>query len=314
MSTADQTTPHKVIIDTDPGIDDAMAILFAFLHADIDLIGLTTIFGNVTTDVATRNALALAELAGVDVPVARGAERPLVQAPQPVADFVHGTEGFGEVPPFSPAGTPTGQPAAEFICEAVTAAPGEIVLCPVGPLTNLALALRLDPSIAEKTKSVTVMGGSVEAGGNATPFAEANIWQDPHAAQVVFDAPWDVTLVGLDVTHEVTCGPEDFAGLASAAPTLGGFLNDAAQFYFRFHEKHDGFYGCHMHDPTAVISIIQPDLFATRQGALDVVVEGERAGQTIAADDAERQVARLCMGVDDDAVRSLFLSTIKTGF
>ena len=267
-----------------------------------------------TTDIATRNALALAELAGQDVPVARGAYVPLVQEAVPVADFVHGKEGFGEVPPFTPSTLPVQQTAADFICRAVNDSPGEIVLCPVGPLTNLAIALEQDPSIAEKVKSVTVMGGSVAAGGNATPHAEANIWQDPHAARAVFEAPWDVTLVGLDVTHQVICGPADFARLSEAAPKLGGFLNQAAQFYFRFHEKHDGFYGCHMHDPTAVISIVRPDLFSTRQGALDVVVEGEKAGQTIAVDHPSRRMADLCMGVDDDAVRSLFLSTIKASF
>lgn len=305
---------EKIIIDTDPGIDDAMAILFAFLHEDIDLIGLTTIFGNVTTDIATRNALALAELAGVEVPVARGAYVPLVQEALPVADFVHGTEGFGEVPPFSPSGSPVEQTAADFICDAVNANPGEIILCPVGPLTNLAIALEQDPSIPGKVKSVTVMGGSVAAGGNATPHAEANIWQDPHAAKAVFEAPWNVTLVGLDVTHKVICGPADFAGLAEAAPSLGGFLNEAAQFYFRFHEKHDGFYGCHMHDPTAVISIVRPDLFALEQGPLDVVVEGEMSGQTVKLADTSRPSANLCMDVDDDAVRSVFLSTIKSSF
>lgn len=305
---------EKVIIDTDPGIDDAMAILFAFLHEGIDLIGLTTIFGNVTTDIATRNALALAELAGVNVPVARGAYVPLVQEALPVADFVHGTDGFGEVPPFSPSGSAVGQTAADFICETVNASPGEIILCPVGPLTNLAIALEQDPSIAEKVKSVTVMGGSVAAGGNATPHAEANIWQDPHAAEVVFEAAWDVTLVGLDVTHQVICGPADFAGLVEAAPKLGGFLNEAAQFYFRFHEKHDGFYGCHMHDPTAVISIVQPDLFTIEQGPLEVVLEGEQSGQTVKSSDTSRPLANLCMGVDDNAVRSVFFSTIKSSF
>ena len=305
---------EKVIIDTEPGIDDAMAILFAILHEDIDLIGMTTIFGNVTTDIATRTALALAELAGADVPGARGAYVPLVQEALPVADFVHGTEGFGEVPPFFPSKAPIEQTAADFICDTVNANPDEIILCPVGPLTNLAIALEQDPSIAEKVKSVTVMGGSVAAGGNATPHAEANIWQDPHAARVVFEAPWDVTLVGLDVTHKVICGPADFAGLAEAAPKLGGFLNEAAQFYFRFHEKHDGFYGCHMHDPTAVISIVHPELFSLEQGPLDVVVEGDNCGQTVKSPDTARPLANLCMGVDDAAVRSVFLSTIKSSF
>jgi inosine-uridine nucleoside N-ribohydrolase len=305
---------QKVIIDTDPGIDDAMAIIFACLHEDIDLVGLTSIFGNVTTDIATRNALALVELAERDVPVARGVEVPLVQAAKPVADFVHGTEGFGDVPPMRPARSPHDLSAAAFICDMVNAHPGEIVLCPVGPLTNIALAFELDPGIAAKVKSVTVMGGSVRAGGNATPHAEANIWQDPHAAQVVFDAPWPVTMVGLDVTHQVICGPDDFSGLARSAPRLGGFLNDAAQFYFDFHDKHDGFYGCHMHDPAAVISIIRPDLFSTEEMPLAVALDGEEAGRTFAGGHDGRPNVRVCTGVDDAGVRAQFMATVGGGF
>ena len=305
---------EKLIIDTDPGIDDAMAILYASVCPDIELLGLTTVFGNVTTAIATRNALALCELAGVDIPVARGADVPLVQHARPVADFVHGAEGFGDVPPFSPGRTPVPDTAAEFICRMADAHPGELVLCPVGPLTNIAHALTLDPSLPSKIKSVTVMGGSIEAGGNATPFAEANMWQDPHAARAVFEAPWPITLVGLDVTHQVTCGSEDFSILASAAPVLGGFLNQAAQFYFRFHEKHDGFYGCHMHDPTAVISTVRSDLFSTRQAPLSVVLDGDRAGQTVIADKDDLPIADLCMDVNIERVRDEFLSTIGSSF
>jgi len=204
-----------------------MAVLFACLCPDIELVGLTSIFGNVTTDIATRNAKALVEMARLDVPVARGADAPVQQAARPVAWEVHGREGFGDVAPIMPAGQHVVETAAEFICRAVSENPGEIVLCPVGPLTNLARALELDPSIAGKVKSVTVMGGSLDAGGNVTPSSEANIWQDPHAADVVFAAGWDVTMVGLDVTHQVKCTPQHFAGLVRPAPVLGGFLNQA---------------------------------------------------------------------------------------
>ena len=278
-------TRHKVIIDTDPGVDDAMAILYAHLDPRIELVGLTSIFGNVTIEIATRNALALAELAGADIPVAHGAERPMVQDPREVAWFVHGHEGFGDVPPMSPQNTADGRPAHEFICDVVNANPGEIVLCPVGPLTNIALALEHDPTIADKVKSVTVMGGSLEEGGNVTSFAEANIWQDPHAAETVFSANWDVTMIGLDVTHQVVCTPEDFAELSAVAPKLGGFLNDAAQFYFDFHAKENGIRGCHMHDPAAVISIVSPELFSTTAVPIDTVCSGEQIGRTQRAED-----------------------------
>ncbi|MEM8646309.1 MAG: nucleoside hydrolase [Pseudomonadota bacterium] len=302
--------PQKLIIDTDPGVDDAMAILFACAHPELELVGLTSIFGNVTIDVATRNALVLSELAKVNVPVAEGAAGPLVQTPRPVAAEVHGAEGFGHVPPITPAGAPDGRSAAEFICDMVSAHPGEIVLCPIGPLTNLAEALKRDPEIASKVKSVTVMGGSVWAGGNATPHAEANIWQDPHAAEEVFAAPWPITLVGLDVTHDVICTNAQFADLAKAAPTHGGFLNEISQFYFRFHDEVDGFLGCYMHDPSAVISILHPELFTSTQHPVKVVLEGDEAGRTLIAEEGGRPAINVCRKVDADGVKQVFLSTV----
>ena len=307
-------TREKIIIDTDPGVDDAMAILYACLDPKIELMGLTSIFGNVTTDIATRNALVLAEMAGKDVPVARGADKPIEQDAKPVAWEVHGHEGFGDVPPISPSSSPVSETAVEFICRMVSENPGEIVLCPVGPLTNIALALKKDPGIVDKVKSITVMGGSLDEGGNVTSFAEANIWQDPHAAEAVFAADWEVTMVGLDVTHQVVCTPEDFASLAKQAPKLGGFLNDAAQFYFQFHRKENGIYGCHMHDPTAVISIVRPDLFSIDETPLGVILSGEQVGQTVRLEEKRRPLVKACMGIDSDAIKKLFLETIKSGF
>ncbi|MEO1066768.1 MAG: nucleoside hydrolase [Pseudomonadota bacterium] len=311
---ATSTTPEKIIIDTDPGIDDAMAIAFALLNPDIELLGLTSAFGNVTIDVATRNALALVEMAEMECPVARGAGAPLVQEPHPVADFVHGAEGFGTVEAMMPQREEDPRPAHEFICDQVNAAPGDVVLCPVGPLTNLALALRHDPGIAKKVKAVHVMGASLKEGGNATEFAEANIWQDPHAAEIVLAADWDVRLIGLDVTHRVTCHTPDFESLAEAAPILGGFLNEAVQFYFDFHEKVDGFHGCYMHDPTAVISIIRPDLFSFDEAPVGVIVEGERAGETVLGHGSSGRPAKWASKVDVAAVKDVFLSTIRSGF
>ena len=175
-------------------------------------------------------------------------------------------------------------------------------------------ALELDPTITRKAKSVTVMGGSIREGGNATPYAEANIWQDPHAAAAVFAADWPVTLVGLDVTHQVVCTAPDFAGLVQPAPRLGGFLNDAVQFYFQFHLDNNGFSGCHMHDPAAVISIIRPDLFTVEKSPVRVVVDGEAAGQTIADGEVQTRPVDMCMQVDDAGVKEVFLSTIAGSF
>ncbi|MFT5114241.1 MAG: inosine-uridine nucleoside N-ribohydrolase [Parasphingorhabdus sp.] len=305
--------PQKVIIDTDPGIDDAMAIIYAHLDPNIELIGLTSIFGNVTIDTATRNALALTEMLGSSATVAGGARQPLEQDPKEVAWEVHGREGFGDVPPMSPSRPLDSRPAKQFICDMVNQHPGEVVLCPVGPLTNIALALQHDPSIAEKVKSVVIMGGSLDEGGNVTPSAEANIWQDPHAADFVFAAQWPMIMIGLDVTHQVVCTPDDFAELPDSSPNLGGFLNQASQFYFDFHARVDGIRGCHMHDPTAVISIAQPKWFSTTAVPLKVVLDGEQVGMTYRATDTSRPAINVAMGIDADAVKHHFLNTIKTG-
>ena len=304
---------HKLLIDTDPGIDDAMAIFYAALHPEIEIVGMTSVFGNVTADIAARNAIVLAERAGQNIPVAKGANQPMTMAPNGVSDYVHGAEGFGDMPVQPITGAPLDEPAHEFICRTIHENPGEIVLCPIGPLTNIAQALRHDPSIASKVKEVVIMGGGLDL-GNVTEHAEANIWNDPHAADEVFAADWPVTMVGLDVTTKVLCHPPDFAGLADASPVLGGFLNEAVQFYLDFYESQYGLRGSQMHDPTAIIAITDPQYFTIETHALEVIVEGARVGQTVRSADPNRPKHKVPMGVDADGVKQRFLSMIETGF
>ena len=304
------TTP--IIIDTDPGVDDAMAILYALSDPEIELVGLTSVFGNVPGATATRNALALAELAGSDVPVAAGAEVPLVQPPLPHPDFVHGTGGFGDARLPEPKRRPDPRDAADFLIQECAARPGEIALVPVGPLTNLALALDRDPAIAETAREVIVMGGAVRKPGNVNEHAEANIWQDPHAAARVFAAPWKVTLVGLDVTEQVTCLPEDLTPMTAASPKCGAFLNEAAAFYFEFHRTHDGFRGCYLHDPVAVIAAVETARFETVDAPVAVTLDGEAAGRT-REDPAAGPPIRVCTGIDGDAVKARFLDRLLSG-
>lgn len=305
---------QKILIDTDPGIDDAMAIHLAFAHPDLDMVGLTSVFGNVHVPIATRNALALVEMAGASCPVAEGAAAPLTQPMKPPAYYVHGDDGFGNSGVIHPAGTADPRPAAKFIVDAIHAAPGEVHLCPVGPLTNIAMALRLDPSITSKVAGITVMGGAIDCQGNVTEWAEANIWNDPHAAAEVFAAEWSVTLVGLDVTETVRCTAEDFAGLADASPDIGGFLNRAVQFYFEWHKskphyRTGPFEGCFMHDPSAILAITDPELFDMEQTGLSVITDGERIGQTIRSDEGSRH--RVCLKAKTDAVRQRFLDITR---
>jgi inosine-uridine nucleoside N-ribohydrolase len=302
---------ERILIDTDPGIDDAMAILYAIAAPDIELVGLSTIFGNVATDIATRNALQLLELAGVDAPVARGAERPLRRDLAPPPDFIHGAQGFGEalLPPPSRKADP--RPAARFIAETILENPGDITLVPVGPLTNIALALREAPEIAKAVKKVVVMGGAVRTAGNINEHAEANIWNDPDAAAEVFAAEWPVTLVGLDVTQKVRCKDHDLDPMRASSPECGPFLNEAAAFYFRFHEKTRGFTGCYLHDPAAVICATHPEWFEMVGAPITVTVDGEALGRTREGGGGPPQ--QVAIGVNAEAVRGRFLEILKSG-
>ena len=304
---------HKILIDTDPGIDDAMAIFYAALHPDIEIVGMTSIFGNVTTNIAVRNAIVLAEKVGQPIPVAKGADKPLVMEPNDVSDYVHGVEGFGTMAAQPIKSKPLNEPAHEFICRMINENPGEIILCPIGPLTNIALALEHDPTIVTKAKAVYIMGGGLNQ-GNVTEFAEANIWNDPHAADAVFEANWIVTMVGLDITTRVQCVPTDFVKLAVSAPEIGGFLNEAVQFYMDFYATHYGKRGCDMHDPTAIIAITDPQYFTIENHALEVIVDGARVGQTLRSTDPSRPKHKVPMIVDAQGVKQRFLSIIETGF
>ena len=301
---------QKIIIDTDPGIDDAMAIHMAFADPRLDVLGLTTIFGNVTIDIATRNALVLAEMAHYKTDISKGATIPRRRPLEPPADFVHGAEGFGDVPPITPQGTEIALDAARYLCETCAAHSGEIIICAVGPLTNLAAALDHDPAIVDHVKAVVVMGGSAAPHGNVTAVAEANIWNDPDAAECVFAASWPVTMVGLDVTEKAQCTPADFAQLAGQSPDIGGFLDAATQFYFDFHENKTGIRSCFMHDPSAVLAITDPEYFDFERMALKVICDGDEIGRTLPVDDASRPLVRVTMQVNGTAVHDKFIELV----
>ncbi len=306
---------QKIIIDTDPGIDDAMAIELAFAHPGLEVVGLTTVFGNVHVDKATRNAIRLVELAGADCadcPVAEGAAAPLVRPLEPPGYHVHGPEGFGDHPAETPRGRAHRLDAADFIIETLRDHPREITLVPIGPLTNIATALRRDPSITAKVRDVVVMGGAIERRGNVTEWAEANIWHDPHAAAEVFAADWPVTLVGLDVTERTRCRPMDFARISDHSPTVGGFLERAAEFYLGWHRKKGVHDGCFLHDPAAVLAVAEPALFGVREVPLRVVTEGDEIGRTLADLEAGTPPVSVCTSVDVEALHERFVSVLMT--
>ena len=300
----------KLIIDTDPGIDDAMAILYAIAAPEIDLLGLTTVFGNVTTPKATRNALYLLEQAGIEIPVAEGLHRPRIGPPFPPTSAVHGAEGFGTLAVPTPQRRALVETAPEYLVRMARAHQGELLLCPIGPLTNIAAAMELDPSFCSNLKGMVVMGGSLRAGGNITPAAEANFYHDPHAADFVLRHGCNITLVGLDVTNRVICPRSFFARLASESPKMGGLLQDMAEFYIDFYETVGKFAGCGMHDPSALVACIAPELFTTEPHALRVALSGDRSGEMIAVANSTAQAVNVCTDVQAEAVKQNFFKNV----
>jgi uridine nucleosidase len=312
--------PKKIIIDTDPGIDDAMAILFALNSPEVEVVGLTTVFGNVFTPLATQNALWLIELADrADIPVAQGAALPLVIPLDSVADYVHGTDGLGNtfLPP--PQGRPVDQPAAQFIVETVMSNPGQITLAPIGPLTNIALALALEPRLVDNVAEMVLMGGAAIVNGNVTPAAEANMIKDPHAADVVFSAGWPLTMVGLDVTMQTVMTDDYIATLKASGTVAGEFIYNISRFYRDFHYDFYGLAGMHTHDPSAIAYVIDPTLFTVGRGPVRVVTEGLAVGQTL-LDRRQRWVhptawssrpaINVCLGVDSERLLALYKTRI----
>ncbi|PVA06618.1 nucleoside hydrolase [Thalassorhabdomicrobium marinisediminis] len=274
---------RKIIFDTDPGVDDAAALLLAHRHPALDLIGVTTIFGNADIDDVTRNALWLREVFGFDAPVARGAALSLSGDAGPYPEFIHGVDGLGGLAPASVSEEPDPRPAHVLISDLARKAGGDVTIVAVGRLTNLALALMHDEKLPNYIRDVIIMGGAFGGGnGNVTPAAEANIIGDPVAADIVFGANWTVHAVGLDVTRQVMMTEEMFAGVKSG-DTAAKLVRDASKLYSRYHDRFgiDGFY---VHDSSAVACAISPELFTFREGPVRVVREGIARGQTILRD------------------------------
>lgn len=308
----------KILFDTDPGVDDAMALLMLARDPRAELVGITTVFGNAPTEITTRNALALCERFGIEVPVARGAAQALVKPKGDYPEMIHGHDGMGNTG-IAPARQRKADAAAapQFIAEMARRLEGELVIVAVGPLTNLAQALRHDPQIAQRVQRVVVMGGAFGTlghTGNVSPVAEANIANDPHAADVVLGAAWPVSVVGLDVTHQVLMTNDYLASLGERGGEEGRFIWDITRCYEDFYLARTGG-GIFSHDPTAVACALAPQLFVQRAGAVRVVPDGIAAGQTIqavqgrsfpATDWDGLPVQSVCVGVDSERVLAEF--------
>jgi inosine-uridine nucleoside N-ribohydrolase len=270
------TTP--IILDCDPGHDDAIALLLALASPELDVLGVTTVHGNQTLEKTTENALRVLDLVGrPDLPVAAGADRPL-ERELTVASHVHGESGL-DGPTLPPAGRPPlGEHAVDFIERTIAASPVPVTLVPTGPLTNIALLL--ERTGGANVERIVLMGGAIGE-GNMTPAAEFNIWADPEAAQAVFHAGLDTTMIGLDVTHRAVTTRAVQERLR-AAGTIGAFVADLVDFFAVYHAETYGWDGAPIHDAVAVAHVIRPGLVQTLERNVEVELESELCrGRTV---------------------------------
>lgn len=273
---------RPIIIDTDPGQDDAVAILVALASPELDVVAITTVAGNVPQPLVTDNALAMCELAGrADVPVYRGAGGPL-QRELYTAEYVHGPSGIdgADLPP--PTLTAAEGHAVDAIVTICLGAAEPVTICPVGPLTNVAMAIAKEPAIVEAIAEVALMGGGFFAGGNTTPVAEFNIFVDPHAASIVFNSGVPITMFPLDVTHQALVLPEDISRIGD----LGTRVGDTVAGMLTYYERHDvekyATEGAPLHDPCVIAYLVDRQLFGGKPCRVDIETESELTmGQTV---------------------------------
>ena len=276
-------TPKRILIDTDPGIDDSLAILLALASPEVQLEGLSTVAGNCSVEQGTINALSVLELArAAAIPVARGNALPLVQ-PSLLAPETHGDTGIGYARLPTPKNPPHSKHAVDFLIEKIMSAPGEFTLVCIAPLTNVAMAMRLEPRIVRAVREIIIMGGSIRHEGNTTPAAEFNVYVDPHAAAMVYRSGAPITLVPLDVTYECILTPADVARLAKFKSPIPSFVADATRFYMEFHDEYQKIEGCVINDPLALALTFAPDLCDYQNLYVDVDLSGGISlGKTLA--------------------------------
>jgi inosine-uridine nucleoside N-ribohydrolase len=300
--------PERILIDCDPGHDDAIALLLALASPELELLGVTTVAGNQTLEKTTANAIRVLDFVGRDdVTVAAGADRPLVRDPF-VATYVHGETGLDgpDLPP--PQREPLALDAVDFVAERVTGA----TLVAVGPLTNVALLLARHPEA--RPDRIVLMGGSIGL-GNVTPAAEFNIWADPEAAARVFASGLDLTMVGLDVTHEALLRDADAERLRASGRT-GQMVAELYDFFHRFHRDTYGFGGAPIHDAVAVAHVLRPELMETKRCRVAIECGSELTrGRTVVdlwGRTGEEPNAHVAVGIDGRAFVQLLLERLPT--
>ena len=298
----------KLVMDTDPGVDDAIAIALAHALPGLELIGLTTVFGNTHTHQSSRNARFLLSMLGSDAVVCEGATLPHGAVSYEPSAHVHGPEGFGNLTDIHETGRNDPRTAPEYLSEMARQHQDELVVCAIGPLTNIADTLAHDPEFASKVGKLVIMGGAYGHPGNITPHAEANIFHDPVAADLVFHSDLDIVMVGLDVTQQTLLQQADFDELARHAPQVGGFLASITPFYLDFYRNVVGIDGCPMHDAAAVLACLHPDAFGYEQAGLTVPKTGDKVGATLRQD--ARKPVSIATEIDVERAMRVLTSTL----
>jgi len=264
----------RILIDADPGIDDSYAILLALAAPEVSLEGLSIVHGNCSVQQGTTNALAVLELARAShIPVARGCVLPLVQ-PSLLAPETHGNNGLGYAVLPEPKTKPIQTHAVDYLIDKILSAPGEYTVVAIGPLTNLAMAMRKEPAIIPAIREIICMGAAIRHQGNTTPLAEFNVYVDPHAAHIVYHSGVRLTLVPLDVTYQCILTSADVERLLRVEVPIPRFIADAARFYMEFHDEYQKISGCVINDPLALALTFAPELCDYEEHFVDVDIQG----------------------------------------
>jgi len=307
--------PKKILLDTDPGIDDSLAILLALASPELSLEGISVVHGNCSLEQATVNGLSILELAHVPhIPLAVGCELPLVQSSL-LAPETHGNTGLGYAKLPEPGIKPKSQHGCDFLIEKILSNPGEMTLVAIGPLTNVALAIRKEPRIAGALKELIIMGGAIRHEGNTTALAEFNTYVDPHAAHIVYHAGISTTLVPLDVTYQCVLTSQDVERLQKLDSPIPRFIKDTTDFYMEFHDAFQSVKGCVINDPLALALTFAPELCEYEELPVDVDISGGVSMGKTFADfynyDKKTSNMKVALGVHPRDFIELFLERME---
>ncbi len=273
--------PRRIVLDTDPGIDDALAILLAVASPEVELLGVTVTGGNCPLEQGVRNALAVLQVARASVPVFPGVALPLIRPPL-TAPETHGDRGLGNARLPEPTTQPANQHAVDWLLHTIMSASVPVTVVAVAPLTNLALAIRREPRIVERVEEVIVMGGAFNVPGNTTPLAEFNVYVDPHAAHIVLHSGLPLLMIPWDITSQVLLMETHVSALLETPSPVSRLVADATSFYLEFHKQYFGYAGCSINDPCALALAFQPELASYEKVFVDVELEGSKSvGKTI---------------------------------